>query len=81
MLPLNAAGLQTSTTPLGIVEDSGKDQFTYSVYLQDEWKILQNLILNYGLRGDVVNSYRNERQLSPRVRVFIDYVMRVFARS
>ena len=47
----------------------GKNQFTYSVYLQDEWKILPNVVLNYGLRGDDFNAYRNEKQLSPRVNV------------
>ena len=69
VLPVGPDGLQTSNTPINILDNGGKTQFTYSVYLQDEWKILQNLILNYGLRGDVLNSYRNERQLSPRVNL------------
>ena len=55
--------------PLTIVDNSGKTQFTYSIYLQDEWKILQSLTLNYGLRGDDVNGYRNEMNLSPRVNL------------
>ncbi len=69
VLPVDDTGAQTSNTPETILDASGKTQFTYSVYLQDEWKLLNNLILNYGLRGDVLNSYRNEKQLSPRVNL------------
>jgi outer membrane receptor for ferrienterochelin and colicins len=44
-------------------------QTTYSVYLQDEWHIVDNLILNYGARFDENDGPRNERQLSPRVNL------------
>ena len=40
------------------------------VYLQDEWKILPGVTLNYGARFDVFDSsFDNENQLSPRVNL------------
>ena len=66
VFPVDNAGAQTGA-PVSIVDTGGKNQYTYSVYLQDEWKLARDLVLNYGLRGDAVNGYRNEMQLSPRI--------------
>ena len=67
VIALNADGSQTSDTPISIVEDGGKTAYTISAYLQDEWKIVDHLVLNYGLRFDDFDGFRNENQLSPRV--------------
>ena len=72
VLPTNAAGGQAGVPPfetITIVQDGGKLAQTYSAYLQDEWKILGNLTLNYGLRFDQFDGYRDENQLSPRVNL------------
>ncbi len=61
------AGDQISDMPVTIPDSSAKTQWTYSVYLQDEWRIFRTLTLNYGLRADDVNGFRNEKQLSPRI--------------
>ena len=65
----DAAGhsFQASGAPATIVDDGAKTAWTYSVYLQDEWKLLPDLTLNYGIRFDALNSYRNEHQWSPRL--------------
>jgi outer membrane receptor protein involved in Fe transport len=55
--------------PITIVQDGGKLAQTYSAYLQDEWKILGNLTLNYGLRFDQFDGFRDQNQLSPRVNL------------
>ena len=69
VLPTDAAGLQTSDVPDKIQDDGGKTAWTYSVYLQDEWKLLDSLTLNYGGRFDLVDAFTHENQLSPRLNL------------
>jgi outer membrane receptor protein involved in Fe transport len=69
VLPVNGAGVQTSDLPETIVDDTAKTAFEGSVYLQDEWKPFEGVTLNYGLRFDQVNAYRDENQLSPRINL------------
>ncbi|MBN9566264.1 MAG: TonB-dependent receptor [Alphaproteobacteria bacterium] len=53
--------------PISIPDNSSKQGWTYSVYLQDEWKVTKSLTLNYGLRFDQFNGFLDENQLSPRI--------------
>jgi outer membrane receptor for ferrienterochelin and colicins len=69
VFPLDANGNQVGTAPETIVDDSSADAQTYSAYLEDEWKLTDSLTMNYGLRFDQLNSFRNENQLSPRVNL------------
>jgi hypothetical protein len=54
------------TTTTNIAASSQKTSFSYSAYLQDEWKVLPTVTVNYGGRFDVVNGYTIGNQLSPR---------------
>jgi outer membrane receptor for ferrienterochelin and colicin len=38
-----------------------------SPYVQDEWRILPQVTINYGLRLDYVDQYTSEGQASPRI--------------
>jgi len=69
VLPVDANGVQTSDVPETIIDNGARTAWTYSVFLQDEWKLADTLTLNYGLRFDEVDALRNERQLSPRVNL------------
>jgi outer membrane receptor protein involved in Fe transport len=72
VMPENAAGMQVGGPPydpITLVDDETKTAATTSVYVQDEWKILSALTLNYGLRFDQFNGYRDENQLSPRANL------------
>jgi outer membrane receptor protein involved in Fe transport len=56
-----------SGAPFAVVQDGGKTGWTYSAYLQDEWKLLPTVTVNYGARFDAVNTTTMENQVSPRI--------------
>ena len=61
------SGTPSYNVPESIVDDGSKAQWLYSFYLQDEWDILSNVTLNYGLRYDQYAAYSRGNQLSPRI--------------
>jgi outer membrane receptor for ferrienterochelin and colicins len=67
VLPLNAQGMQTSDVPLLVPDNGNQSQEIESVYLQDEWKVLPSVTVNYGLRFDHYSAFSSGSQLSPRV--------------
>ncbi len=60
-------GSQSSNTPESIITNSRLTAQLYGIYLQDEWKLTDQLTMNYGARFDVWNAYISESQLSPRI--------------
>ncbi|HTT03786.1 MAG TPA: TonB-dependent receptor [Steroidobacteraceae bacterium] len=62
-----APGGETSDVPLSVLDNGSEDQLIESVYLQDEWKALAGLTLNYGLRFDAYHAYSSGSELSPRL--------------
>jgi outer membrane receptor protein involved in Fe transport len=65
--PCPSSSATVGDTPFSVVQDGGKTGWTYSAYLQDEWKILPRVTLNYGGRFDAVNTTTMENQISPRI--------------
>jgi outer membrane receptor protein involved in Fe transport len=59
--------VQSSNNPFTIVDNSTKSASSFSAYLQDEWKVLEQLTINYGLRYDEFHAYSGGNQFSPRV--------------
>jgi outer membrane receptor protein involved in Fe transport len=69
VLPVDGAGNQTSDVPITLSENTAQTAHTYSLYLQDEWRLGEALTLNYGLRYDRFEGFVAEDQLSPRVNL------------
>jgi outer membrane receptor protein involved in Fe transport len=69
VLPVDANGMQTSDQPFAIFDSGGTTGWLYSYYLQDEWKIVPRVTVNFGARFDQMAEFVNGRQLSPRVSV------------
>ena len=58
-----------SDSPFNVHSGNGKTGTLFGVYVQDEWRVLPKLTVNYGLRFDQVDEYTHENQVSPRVNV------------
>jgi outer membrane receptor protein involved in Fe transport len=69
VLPTDANGTPISDHPITIADGSSKTGGIYGLYLQDEWRILPTVTINYGGRFDVVDEFTHENQFSPRVNV------------
>jgi outer membrane receptor protein involved in Fe transport len=61
---------QSSFAPFTIPADGGNRGVTDGVYVQDEWHLNEQLVLNYGVRYDRFDvSFDHEGQLSPRANL------------
>ncbi len=63
--PLDGSG-DPIATPIRIADGAKSNTQLYGIYLQNEYKPIAKLTLNYGARFDAMQSYSNESQLSPR---------------
>jgi outer membrane receptor protein involved in Fe transport len=66
LLPLDANG-NPLPTPVTVNDYTPKTGWTAGVYVQDEWRIRDDLTLNTGLRFDQMNQFVSANQLSPRI--------------
>jgi outer membrane receptor protein involved in Fe transport len=62
-------GFQTSDVPINVVDNGAEVAWLYGVYLQDEWRPLPKLTINYGVRFDLYDGITRSDQASPRVAV------------
>jgi hypothetical protein len=68
LLPVDANGASIDA-PFNVLDQNAKTGFLFGTYIADEWKITNQVTLNYGLRFDQMMQYTNANQFSPRVSV------------
>ncbi len=69
VLPLDPAdpnGLATFDKPFNIADGSNLFGWQLGAYVQDEWRLTDKLLFNYGVRFDQMFQYVNANQFSPR---------------
>ncbi len=69
VIGLDPAGNQVSDAPLTILDGGARTEWLESLYLQDEWRLVPQLTVNYGLRLDHFSAYTSGQQASPRLNV------------
>jgi outer membrane receptor protein involved in Fe transport len=72
VFPADEDGNQTSDVPTTIQDNSRIVGNLFGIYLQDEWQVTPGLTVNYGLRGDHVDTVVKEGQVSPRLGLVYD---------
>src|SRR6202162_597294 len=69
VLPTDRTGAQLTDQPVSIPDSGGKTGWLYGIYLQEEWKVVPTVTLNFGTRFDVADEFTHENQISPRFNV------------
>jgi outer membrane receptor protein involved in Fe transport len=64
--PADPSGLTAIDAPFNIKDTSNLFGWQLGSYVQDEWRLTDQLIFNYGLRFDQIFQYVDANQLSPR---------------
>jgi hypothetical protein len=62
-------GTDNVDAPFAVTDSVAKLGWLYGVYVQDEWKLTNQLTVNAGLRFDQMNEFVSANQFSPRVNV------------
>ncbi len=69
VIALDDAGNQLGDVPVNITDNGSKTEWMESVYLQDEWKLISTVTVNFGLRFDKFTAFASGHQVSPRLNV------------
>jgi outer membrane receptor protein involved in Fe transport len=73
VFPVDSSGMQTSSSPFAIVDNKAYTTWLYGVYLQDEWKPIERLTINFGARFDLYDGFTRSTQFSPRFAVLYSF--------
>jgi outer membrane receptor protein involved in Fe transport len=68
LLPVDNTGTPFDA-PFNVLDQSAKTGLLFGTYIQDEWKMTNQLTLNVGLRFDQMMQFTNVNQFSPRINL------------
>jgi outer membrane receptor protein involved in Fe transport len=71
--PIGNPSMQLGDHPLAVVDDTALTAWTYGAYLQDEWRPIERLTINYGVRFDLYDGITRSDQFSPRIGAIYDF--------
>jgi hypothetical protein len=60
-------GVQSSSTPISVIDNNNQIAWLVGFYLQDEWRPTPQLTINLGARWDWMSAFVTRNQLSPRL--------------
>ena len=66
VLPVDPGSGAISATPFTVVDSNSLLGWNLGAYVQDEWKLTNQLTLNYGIRFDQLYQFVDANQFSPR---------------
>jgi outer membrane receptor protein involved in Fe transport len=69
VLPVDGTGTPTQDQAIGITTGADNIGWLYGFYLQDEWRIVPTVTVNFGARFDAYSGAVQENQVSPRINV------------
>jgi outer membrane receptor protein involved in Fe transport len=67
--PATMDGMQSSPVPISIVNNNHQIAWLVGFYLQDEWRPISKLTINFGGRWDWMSAFVTSNQFSPRLGV------------
>ncbi len=67
VLPTDGMGNVTAPTPFNVTDQTSLLGWNIGTYVQDEWKITNQLTLNAGVRFDQLYQFIDTNQFSPRI--------------
>jgi len=73
VFPADDMGMQTSTLPITVVDDTNINSWLYGIYLQDEWRPIAPLTVNVGIRYDLNDAFVHADQFSPRLGLVYEF--------
>ena len=69
VFPVDSAGMQTSTVPVRVINNTNKVNLLSGIYLEDTWQMTEKLRANVGVRWDRLSGFTDHNQVDPTINL------------